>query len=320
MYYLGVDIGGTNIVVGVVDENYKIIEKLSFKTAIPRSEESICDDIANTCFEVVKNAEISMDDVYSIGIGAPGSANPKTGVVEYCANLLFDNWNLVDMIQKRTNKKVFIENDANAAAFAEYIAGAAKGAKNAVAVTLGTGIGGGIIIDGKLYSGSNYCGAEIGHMVIEHGGTECSCGRKGCFEKYASTKALVRMSKDMLLEHDCEKTSLMWSLIENDIEKMSGKTAFIAARKGDILAKEILSKYFDYLACGLANIINIFQPDILCIGGGISKEGDYLLNPLIEKIEKERYSRYSEKQTKICIAALGNDAGIIGAALLFKSF
>ena len=191
----------------------------------------------------------------------------------------------------------------------------AKGVKNAIVITLGTGIGSGIIIDGKIYSGSNYNGAEIGHMVIEHNGVECSCGRKGCYEKYASTSALVRITKEFM-QNAKSKDSLMFKLCSNDINKVSGRTAFTAAESNDTLAKAVLDKFFDYLACGIINVINIFQPEILCIGGGISKEGNKLLDPIMERVKKERYSKHAKTQTKLCIAKLNNDAGIIGAAML----
>ena len=315
MYNIGVDIGGTNIAVGIVDESFNIISKTSFKTAVPRSEKEICDDISNHILKLVKESSISMDDIGSIGIGVPGSANKENGVVEHCANLFFHNWHIVDMMQSKINKKVYIENDANAAAYAEYIAGSAKGYKDVVVITLGTGIGGGIIIDGKVLTGSNYNGAEIGHMVIKYGGEKCSCGRSGCFEQYASTKALVRQTKQAINENT-NKNSIMFQLTDGNLNKVSGKTAFIAAAQGDASAQKVLDNYFDYLACGITNVINIFQPDILCIGGGISREGSKLLDPIKERIEKERYSKHAQKQTKISIATLGNDAGIIGAAML----
>ena len=315
MYYIGIDIGGTNTVVGIVNQSYEIISKTSFKTAIPRSQESLCDDISLAISKVLSNANISIDDIASIGIGAPGSVNRETGIVEFSSNLFYHNWPLADMIKERTGKQTFIENDANAAAYAEYLAGAAKGVKNAIVITLGTGIGSGIIIDGKIYSGSNYNGAEIGHMVIEHNGVECSCGRKGCYEKYASTSALVRITKEFM-QNAKSKDSLMFKLCSNDINKVSGRTAFTAAESNDALAKAVLDKFFDYLACGIINVINIFQPEILCIGGGISKEGNKLLDPIMERVKKERYSKHAKTQTKLCIAKLNNDAGIIGAAML----
>lgn len=182
MYRLGIDLGGTNIVAGVVDENYEIIAKASCKTNVPRPESEICDSMADVALKAIEKAKLTIDDIESIGIGVPGAVNPKTGVIEYSANLFFHNWQVVKMMEERLNTKICVENDANVAALGEYLAGSAKGAKNAIAITLGTGIGGGIIINGKIYSGSNYAGAELGHMVIVKDGKECACGRKGCWE------------------------------------------------------------------------------------------------------------------------------------------
>lgn len=317
MYYLGIDLGGTNIVAGVVDSSYNIISKASCKTAIPRPEIEICKDMAKLCFDVLKKASITIDDIEFIGIGAPGSANRETGIIEFSSNLYFHNWKIVDMMRELTGKPIEIENDANAAAFGEYKAGAAKGYNSAIAITLGTGIGGGIIIDGKIYTGSNFNGAEIGHMVIVHDGLKCACGRRGCFERYASASGLTNLTKEALKSNP--KGSLMWKYIGGDLKKVSGLTSFEAMKRGDKLAKEVVDKYISYLACGVTNIINIFQPDIVCIGGGVSKQGDSLLNPLKKIIEKERYSKHAKKQTKICLATLGNDAGLIGAAILNKT-
>ena len=194
MYRLGIDLGGTNIVAGVVDEEYKIVARATCKTAVPRPESEICDSMAEVALKAVEKAKITMDDIESIGIGVPGAVNPKTGVIEYSANLFFHNWEVVKMMQERLNTKVLIENDANAAALGEYLAGSAKGAKNAIAITLGTGVGGGIIINGKIYSGSNFAGAELGHMVIVKDGKECACGRKGCWETYTRLTAKPRLT------------------------------------------------------------------------------------------------------------------------------
>lgn len=314
MYYLGIDLGGTNIVARVVNSNYKIIAKSTCKTAIPRPEIEICKDMANLCFDVLKKASLTMNDIKFIGIGVPGSTNKETGIVEFCANLYFHNWKIVEMMTKLTKKPIKIENDANAAAYGEYIAGSMRGYKSAIAVTLGTGIGGGIIIDGKIYTGSNFNGAELGHMVIVHNGTKCSCGRKGCFERYASASGLAYLTKKALTS--TRNNSIMWKYIGGNIKNVSAVTPFKALKNGDQLAKKVIDKYISYLACGITNIVNIFQPDIICIGGGVSKQGETLLNPLKETVKNERYSRYSTKQTKICLASLGNDAGIIGAAML----
>lgn len=315
MYRLGIDLGGTNIVAGVVDEEYNIVAKASCKTDVPRPEKEICDSMAEVALEAIKNANITIDDVESIGIGVPGAVNPETGVIEYSANLFFHNWSVVEMMEERLNTKVKIENDANAAALGEYLAGSAKGAKNAIAITLGTGVGGGIIIDGKIYSGSNYAGAELGHMVIVKDGKDCACGRHGCWEAYASATGLINLTKEKILTEKPE-FSYMLKLCDDDISNVSGKTAFDAMAEGDPLAKQVVEEYISYLATGVVNIINIFQPDVLCIGGGVSNQGENLLAPLRKIVEGERYTKHNDKQTVICQCSLGNDAGIIGAAYL----
>ena len=271
--------------------------------------------MAEVAKKAVEKAKLTMDDIESVGIGVPGAVNPKTGIIEYSANLFFHNWEVVQMMEERLGKKVHIENDANAAALGEYLAGSAKGARNAVAITLGTGVGGGIIIDGKIYSGSNFAGAELGHMVIVKDGKECACGRRGCWETYASATGLINLTKQKILSEKLE-FSYMLKLCDGDINKVNGRTAFDAMRDGDPTAKSVVEEYISYLSCGLVNIINIFQPDVLCIGGGISNEGENLLGPVRSYIERERYTKHNDKQTVICKCTLGNDAGIIGAAYL----
>lgn len=315
MYHLGIDLGGTNIVAGIVNDKCEIVAKVSCKTAVPRPEDEICDSMAALCKDVVKKAGLKMADIKEIGIGVPGAINPATGVVEYSANLFFHNWNLGDMMSERLNKKILIENDANAAAYGEFLAGSAKGATNSITITLGTGVGAGIIIDGKIYSGSNYAGAEMGHMVIVMDGRECNCGRKGCWETYASATGLINMTKEAILGERAD-SSYMLKAVDGDISKVNGITAFDAMRNGDATGAAVVDKYIKYLGCGIVNAINIFQPDILSIGGGISHEGETLLAPLRAYVERERYTKHNDKQTVICAATLGNDAGIIGAAML----
>lgn len=314
-YYIGIDLGGTNIVAGVVDENYNIIAKASTKTQCPRPAQEIADDMAKMAIQAVANANLTMEQIEWIGIGTPGIANSETGIIEYSNNLGFKNTPMVEYIRETIDKPVFIENDANAAAYGEFVAGAAKGAKNAVCITLGTGVGGGIIVDGKIYSGSNFAGAEIGHTVIEVDGAQCSCGRKGCFEAYSSATGLIRMTNEAIAEHpDC----IMASMAETN-GKVTARTSFDSMREGDEYAKAVVDKYIKYLAAGITNTINIFQPDVLCIGGGVCNEGDALLLPVKALVKEEVYTRNSPKNTEIVIAKLGNDAGIIGAAFLGRA-
>ena len=315
-YYVGIDLGGTNISVGVVNENYEIISKASTKTNCPRPAIEIAADMAKMSLEAIKKAELTVDDIEWVGIGTPGIANSASGIIEYSNNLGFENVPMSEYIRKYIDKPIFIENDANAAAYGEFVAGAAKGTNHAVCITLGTGVGGGIIIDKKIYTGFNFAGAEIGHTVLEVDGPPCTCGRKGCFEVFSSATGLIRMTNEAM---DKNKASLMWKLYSEKGSKVSARTSFDAMRIGDKVATEVVNKYIKYLASGITNIINTFQPDILCIGGGVCNEGDYLLTPIKELVKNEVYTRNSSKNTEIVIAKLGNDAGIIGAAFLGNS-
>lgn len=315
MYYLGIDLGGTGIKAGVVTENYEIIGRSSVATQMPRPADSIMDDIAAACRMAVEDANISFDEIAEIGIGSPGTINSATGILEFSGNLDMHNYPMREALRQRLGYEVSMENDANAAAYGEVIAGAAKGASDVVCITLGTGVGGGIIIDNKIFSGTNYAGAELGHTVIEMNGIPCNCGRSGCWECYASATALISQTKAAMEKNP---DSEMWK-IAGSLEKVNGKTAFDGMRAGDKAGIEVVENYIKYIACGVINVINTFQPDIVCIGGGVSKEGDNILNPLRAIIEKERFSRYSQKQTEIVAAKLGNDAGIIGAAFLFRN-
>lgn len=315
MYNIGIDLGGTNIAIGIVDENYKIVLKDKVPTRTERETSEIIDDMANLCKSLVERLNITFDDIGYAGIAAPGSIDPVNGVVRYANNINMVDYPIADELKKRIPlKKVYVENDANAAALAEAKAGAGKGLNDVIMITLGTGVGGGIVIGGKLYSGFNYAGAELGHTVIEAGGRACTCGRKGCFEAYSSATGLINMTKEKLQE---TKDTIMWDMVNGDIENTSGRTAFDASRKGDKAGQEVVDMYIGYLACGLTNMINIFQPEVLCIGGGVCGEGDYLLNPLKELIKANTYGyERQERNTELKIAELGNDAGIIGAALL----
>ena len=315
MYRLGIDLGGTNIASGVVDENFKIIGSAKVKTNAPRPAEDIVDDMAKSALAAVKDAKLTIDDISVVGVGTPGSVVYDTGVVAYANNLGFYNVPLAEMLERKLGKKVYVENDANAATYGEYTAGAGKDANNFVAITLGTGVGGGIIIDGKIYSGSNCAGGELGHTVIQMDGQACTCGRNGCFEAYASATALIRQTKQAMIRF---KESKMWEFCNNDINNASGRTAFDAARAGDEVALSVVNQYVKYLSVGIANIVNTFQPDILCVGGGISNEGEYLMKPVRELVKGENYARNMSKNTEIKAATLGNDAGIIGAAYLGK--
>ncbi len=318
MYYIGVDLGGTNIAVGIVDENCKIIKKASVPTKPERGADAIVADMANVAKNLLLELNIPISEVASAGVATPGTADTDRGVVVYANNIPFVHYPLADKLSALLNGiPVYIENDANAAAKAEAFAGVAAGAPFSVMITLGTGLGGGIIIDSKVYSGFNYAGAELGHIVIEKDGRQCSCGRRGCWEAYSSATGLVNITKDRVAEAlEAGRTTKITDMIGGDMSKISARTAFAAMKEGDEVAAEIVDEYISYLACGIVNVINIFQPNVLSIGGGVCNEGDYLLKPLKDKVFAETYSREGTPRTEIMVAKLGNDAGIIGAAVL----
>ena len=317
MYRIGVDLGGTNIAAAVVNQNYQIIKKLSIPTGANREANLIVYDIATVCCDVCKEADIAMSEIEAIGIASPGIVDSKKGAVVYSCNLPFVNFNICEELSKRLGiKNIHAENDANAAAWGEAVAGVARSADNSVMITLGTGVGGGVIIDGKVYSGFNFAGSELGHIVIKSGGRRCGCGRLGCWEAYSSATGLINMTNEKLDE--CEKSGRKTEMTElvKKYGKVNGRVAFEAARNGDSAAKETVDEYVEYLACGIANIINIFQPEVLSIGGGISGEGQYLLDMVTPIVNSERYGNKFIQSTDIRIAELENDAGIIGAAFL----
>ena len=317
MYKIGVDLGGTNIAVGLVrvDESrgYEIIKKASTPTKANREAGLIVDDIAMLCRKVCTDAGVKLSEVASIGVASPGLVNPVAGVVEYSNNIPFEDLPMADMLRSRLGfDNILLANDANAAALGEAVAGAARGTSSSVMITLGTGVGGGVVIDGKLLTGFNFAAGELGHIVIEAGGRLCTCGRRGCWERYSSATALKEMTLEKIAE--CRAQNRYTKMAEDP--HVSGRTACDAMREGDEAAKEVYDKYVYYLALGLTNIINIFQPEVLTVGGGISGEGQSLIDALMPLIREEWYGKNSKKHTELRIATLGNDAGIIGAAAL----
>ncbi|MCL1823620.1 MAG: ROK family protein [Oscillospiraceae bacterium] len=316
MFYIGVDIGGTNISAGAVSKDGELFFKKSVKTGKERNYNEILQDIIGIIGEVRQEAEaLKLGNAESIGLGCPGSCNKSTGVVEFAGNLNWHHVPLASDVQKATELPAFLENDARAAAYGEFISGAAKGLNSAVVITLGTGVGAGIIIDKKIFRGENFGGGEIGHTVISMDGPPCTCGRHGCFEVFSSATGLIRMTKGFM---DRNPDSAMHK-IAAEMGKISARTAFLAAKQGDSAGQSVVDFYIKALACGITNVINTLQPDCLCIGGGVCGEGDYLLNPLKEFVSKEVFTKNSAKNTEILICKLGNDAGIIGAALVGES-
>ena len=312
-YYIGVDLGGTNIAAGIVDKNGEIICKKSVRTNLPKPEAELENDIFLLCKSLCEENDYDINkDIICVGIGTPGSVDGKRGIVWSNVNFGYENWKIKENLEKLFGLSVYVENDANAAIIAEVMAGNAKGCNNALIVTLGTGVGGGAFLNGEIYAGSNYAGLEVGHIVIEKDGRLCNCGRKGCFERYAAASALTRDTQAAMKEHP---ESALWKICP-DIEKVNAKTAFDGQKQGDKVATDVVNTYIEYLACGLVNLINIFQPEVVCLGGGVSNERQYLLDLLQPHIDREDFARNARERTKIVIAKFRNDAGIIGAAMV----
>lgn len=315
MYNIGVDLGGTNIAAAIVSDDGTILVKGSTPTLSDRSYEAIVTDMAKLCKDLLKEASLEAEDIHSVGIGSPGVPDPKEGVIVYANNLHFKDTPIRAEFQKHLNLPVYVENDANVAALGEYESGAGKLYKDFVAITLGTGVGGGVIIDRKIIGGSWNAGAELGHIVIKAGGVQCTCGRKGCWERYSSATGLIREAKRAAIDNP---DSALYKMVDGDLDKMNAKIPFDAAQAGDIIAKGVIDQYVQDLATGLTNLINIFQPEIIVLGGGVSAQKDNLLIPLRELMSHEIYGGPSMFKTKIEVAQLGNDAGIIGAAMLYR--
>lgn len=313
MYYLGVDLGGTNISAGLVNDKGAVIQKLSVPTLKERGSEIIFSDIANLCLRLIEENNLKLKNINSIGIGFPGVSNEKKDIIVYSCNLEFNDIDINKEIKKYFDLPIYAENDANCAALGESICGSAVGCKSSITITLGTGVGCGIILDNKIYSGAFCGGTEVGHTVIVVDGEPCSCGRKGCWEAYASATALIRETRVITAKYPDSK---IFELVGGDIKQIDAKVAFDAAELGDKYAKHIIDEYYKYLAVGIANLINIFEPEKIAIGGGVSAQGEKLIKPVTKLVKGMVYG--GKMKTSIVKAKLGNDAGIVGAAMLGK--
>ena len=308
--YIGIDLGGTNIKGGIVKADGEIIHKDMIPTGAGREYTEIIKDIAGLINRMLADTALDISDIKSIGVGNPGTCDADAGVVICASNIGFENVPMRDELSKYFSVPIFIENDANCAALGEYSVLEEK-AENIVFITLGTGIGGGLILNGKLYTGKNGTAAEVGHMIIAANGNKCNCGAKGCWETYASVTALIKQTKEYIKENPDSP------LAEAGSEGVTGRTAFELAKKGDVGAGKVVGKWIDYVTTGVLSIINLLQPEFLIIGGAISKEGKYLLDPIVKAQYSNTYSKI-EYNTKIIAARLGNDAGLIGSAFLGK--
>ena len=313
MYYIGIDLGGTNIAVGLVNEEGRIIAKTETPTLASRPYQELVKDMAACARKVMEEANITEDELHSIGVGIPGVAD-KDGMVIFCTNLGWRNVPLRAELQQYINKPVYMDNDATVAGWAEYQAGVSRGTDSSVFMTLGTGLGGGIVMNGKIWAGAHGAGSELGHLVIEVDGVPCTCGKRGCAERYCSATAIIRMAREACAD---APNCLIMRAVEGDMDKINAKVVFDAAKEGDSVAMQVFNRFVKYLTIAINNVISFIDPDMIILGGGVSRAGDFLLDAV--KAALPEYLFYPTlKQPELRIASLGNDAGIIGAALLGK--
>lgn len=310
--YIGIDLGGTNIAAGIVREDGKIVVQSSVPTLSQRPTDEIVKDMVFLSKQLIKDAELELNDIETVGIGCPGTINFETGEVIYSNNIKMEHYMLAKEFQKYLNLPVKIDNDANCAAMGEYIV-RGNNVPIFMFITLGTGVGSGLILNGKVFRGFNGAASEAGHITLVSGGEPCTCGKRGCWETYASVTALIRQTK-VAMEKNPE--SLMHEIAKAE-GKISGRTSFDAAKQGDKAAQAVVKQYAQYVADGIVSVENVLQPDIISVGGGISREGEYLLQPVCEYAAANGFNKFMPK-TKIVTAQSFNDAGIIGAAMIAK--
>ena len=311
MLRIGIDLGGTKLAAGVIDENYALLSRAEKPTRAAMGAETVIADMAECVRMALAEAGKSIADCAGAGIGSPGLCDTAKGSVRNTHNLGWYGVPVCDMLSKELGVPVKVDNDANCAALGEVVAGAAKGSKSALMVTLGTGVGGGIIIGGEIYSGWQSLGGEIGHMCIVMDGEQCSCGEKGCWEAYAASSALVRQAEKAAAEHP-------ESLLAADAGSLDGKKIFAAVNAGDSVAMAVVERYCAYVGVGIVNLVNAIYPESIIIGGGISAVGETILSPIREYIGEHFFASKKELMPRVAQAQLGNDAGIIGAAALIK--
>ena len=313
-YYAGIDLGGTNIKCGIADDEGRLLKQESVPT---RSEKGFS-YVAQAMAALVQRLARELDvEIKGIGVGCPGTIDGEKGIVVYSNNLAWKEEPLAKELRQKLQLPVRITNDANAAAYGEYLYGAGSNYKSVVMLTLGTGVGSGIVLDGKLFEGNCGAGAEFGHETIRFGGKRCTCGRRGCLEAYASATALIKQTR-LAMRHDRE--SKLWEICGGDPNNVTGKTAFDGARAGDKAAKKVVENYIGYLAEGIANVSNALRPEAIVLGGGICAEGETLISPLKKKVGNLMFGGAEYAPTEILAAKLGNLAGVLGAVGLAKKY
>ena len=312
MLNIGIDLGGTGIKAGLVDEKGSILYKLSCPTLVERGHEAVIHDMAQLALRVVSESGHDLSEVSSVGIGIPGIMDQATGIVPFCTNLAWHNVPLVKLMRQEIDKPIFVNNDATVAGLAESVAGVSAGTRSSVFVTLGTGVGGGVILDGKVFMGEHGVATEIGHMITVAGGEMCSCGNRGCWERYASATAIIREGRRFCEAHpDCP----LACEVGGDLAKIEARTVIDLAKAGDPDCEKLFDNYVYHLTVGLINLINLYDPEIIALGGGVSKAGTFLLDK-VNALLPEMIFFKTMPHARIELARLGNDAGIIGAAML----
>ena len=312
MIRIGVDVGGTGIQIGVVNREYKIIQEGSIPTRTDLPFEDQLRQIADCIVDTVRESGFSVNDIESVGIGIPGIASAKTGEIIKCTNMGWFHMPFRDIFKRYLDKPVHIDNDANVAALAESVAGVSAGTSSSVFITIGTGIGSGIIINGRIWSGAHHIGGELGHVIFDLGGVPCTCGNHGCLERYCSATALIRMAREAVSDHP---DSLIIRSVNMEPDRIEAKTVFDAARAGDPLAASVYKQFIDHLAQAIGSVVNLLDPEVIVLGGGVSKAGSFLLDPLTEEYTK--YVLFNDQPLPpLKLAVLGSEAGIIGAAML----
>ena len=313
MIGVGVDIGGTFVKLFVMNEHGEIFRKEKVETDYSKGSKGFIAQIGDFINGIQKEFA---DQRVAVAVGAPGDVDNQNGVLRYNPNLKFKDvadWPMAEQLFKHTGIRPVIANDATLAAWGVYEADLKLQGTNVLVVTLGTGVGGGIIEDSRIVTGCNWAAGELGHFVIDMNGEPCNCGLRGCFEQYGSVTALIAQTRAAMR---AAPDSLLWEQAGGSEQLVNGRTAFDAMRRGDASAKAVVDGYVHYLCVGITSIVNIFQPEVLCVGGGISREGEAVMAPVRAYVGKYGYARGSAKQPRIVAASLAGDAGIIGAALL----